>query len=225
MSDPLALFPFAIAAGGGHIDGLDTARLVAAGVTLLQRSAPLVRALSGKRSAIFLPPGPAFITALAASDGRGAVLLSDEMTTAQIAERLAQYRVGAVFTDDARSNRLPLPMPKVLLDASPIRSQVIIDDRARDIDLGSHYGLSLEGSRDTAGSDDECLIAEEKLEPSTAIMWTHRMLLDATRLAAGTLGVTPMHRLSVVGPWSDIPTFIATGAAPLYYGAQLTTRA
>lgn len=225
MSDPLALFPFAIAAGGGHIDGLETARLVAAGVTLLQRSAPLVRALSGKRSAILLPPGPAFITALAASDGRGAVLLSVEMTASQIAQRLAQYQVGAVFTDGARSTLLPSALPKVLLDAAPTAARVVVDDGARDIDLGSHFGLSLEGSRDAEGMDDECMIANDAQDASIGTIWTHRMLLDATRLAARALGMTPMHRLTVVGTWSDIPTFIETGAAPLYHGAHLTTRA
>ena len=53
MSDPLALLPLALAAGGGRIGVagdehlLDAQQLVAAGLTLLQRSAPLVRALSG----------------------------------------------------------------------------------------------------------------------------------------------------------------------------------
>ena len=52
MSDPLALLPLALAAGAGRIgvagDALyDAPQLVAAGLTLLQRSAPLVRALGG----------------------------------------------------------------------------------------------------------------------------------------------------------------------------------
>ena len=57
------------AAGGGTIDGHEAAALVAAGFTLLQRSAPLVRALAGKRSAILLPTSPQFLVALAASTG------------------------------------------------------------------------------------------------------------------------------------------------------------
>jgi hypothetical protein len=48
----LDLLPLRAAAGGGSIDGLDATRLVAAGFTLLQRSAPLVRALAGKRAGI-----------------------------------------------------------------------------------------------------------------------------------------------------------------------------
>jgi hypothetical protein len=80
LTDPLALLPLALAAGGGRIgqagadatDDSEAQQLVAAGLTLLQRSAPLVRALSGRRSAILLPTSPAYLTALAASEGRGA---------------------------------------------------------------------------------------------------------------------------------------------------------
>ena len=101
MSDPLSLFPMALAAGGGRIDGLECQQLVAAGVTLLQRSAPLVRALSGRRAGILLPTGPAFITALAASDGRGAVLLSQGASPSDVAWQLSDADVGAVFTVSA----------------------------------------------------------------------------------------------------------------------------
>ena len=81
MSDPLALLPIALAAGNGRIGAagdelFDAQQLVAAGLTLLQRSAPLVRALSGKRAAILLPTAPQYLTALAASEGRGAVLVN-----------------------------------------------------------------------------------------------------------------------------------------------------
>ena len=53
MTDPLALFPLALAAGSGRIgavgvDVFDAPQLVAAGLTLLQRSAPLVRALANR---------------------------------------------------------------------------------------------------------------------------------------------------------------------------------
>jgi hypothetical protein len=42
---PLSLLPLALAAGGGRVDQYETQQLVAAGLTLLQRCAPLVRAL------------------------------------------------------------------------------------------------------------------------------------------------------------------------------------
>ena len=63
MTDPLSLLTLACAAAGGRVDDYEAAQLIAAGVTLLQRSAPLVRALSGRRSAILLPTSHAFLTA------------------------------------------------------------------------------------------------------------------------------------------------------------------
>jgi hypothetical protein len=51
MSNPLGVLPLAMAAHGGTLDDIPSAQLVAAGLTLLQRSAPLVRALYGKRAA------------------------------------------------------------------------------------------------------------------------------------------------------------------------------
>jgi hypothetical protein len=74
VSDPLGHLPLAIAARGGHVDRFEVQQLVAAGLTLLQRSAPLVSALHKRRAALLLPTSPAFITALAASEGRSAVL-------------------------------------------------------------------------------------------------------------------------------------------------------
>src|SRR5215208_2325860 len=76
MSAPLSLLPLAAAAGGGRVDEYEAQQLVAAGFTLLQRSAPLVRALAGRRAGILLPASPAFLTALAACEGRGAVLIN-----------------------------------------------------------------------------------------------------------------------------------------------------
>ena len=114
MSDPLALFPLAIAAGGGQLGPFAAAQLAAAGLTLLQRSAPLVRTLAGKRAAILLPSGPAYLVALTASDGRGAVLLNHQASVESIAWQLADADVGAVFTEQALVPLLPagflLPM-------------------------------------------------------------------------------------------------------------------
>ena len=116
MSDPLALLPLALAAGGGRIgaagmEPYDAQQLVAAGLTMLQRSAPLVRALSGKRSAILLPTAPQYLTALAASEGRGAVLVNPLASPTEIAFQCRDANVGAVFTSSALANRLPRGMP------------------------------------------------------------------------------------------------------------------
>src|SRR3954469_12594338 len=98
MADPFSLLPLALAAHGGRVDEYSAEQLVAAGVTLLQRSATLVRALSGRRSAILLPTSPAFIVALAASEGRGAVLINPLASPYEIAHQLTGANVGAVFT-------------------------------------------------------------------------------------------------------------------------------
>ena len=95
MSNPLALLPLAVAAGGGRVNEFEAQQLVAAGLTLLQRSAPLVRALSGRRSAILLPTSPAFFTALAASEGRGAVLVNPLAASDEVAAQCEDAGVGA----------------------------------------------------------------------------------------------------------------------------------
>src|SRR3954466_9620248 len=98
MVDPYSLLPLAMAAHGGRVDDFEAQQLVAAGLTLLQRSAMVVRALNGRRSAILCPTSPMFITALAASDGRGAVLVNPLAAPLEIADQLRDADVGAVFT-------------------------------------------------------------------------------------------------------------------------------
>ena len=75
---PMDTLALRLAAADGSVDGIPVRRLVAAGFTLLQRSAPLVKALGARRSGVWLRPSPAWVVALAASDGRGAVLLDTE---------------------------------------------------------------------------------------------------------------------------------------------------
>src|SRR6476660_9565771 len=115
MADPFSLLPLSIAAHGGRVDGFEAQQLVAAGLTLLKRSAPVVRALSGKRSAILLPTSPAFLVALAASEGRGAVLINPLASPSEIAHQLADANVGAVFTNATLAGGLPASIPRVLL--------------------------------------------------------------------------------------------------------------
>ena len=132
----MTLLPLAAAAGGGSIDGLSAPQLVAAGFTLLQRSAPLVRALAGRRSALLLPSGPQFLTALAASDGRGAVLINPLAAPAEIAFQLADANVGAVFTVAPLAKRLAPSVTHVLLDEARHMRMY----HARIMGLGHHVG-------------------------------------------------------------------------------------
>ena len=170
--DTLAL---RLAAAGGRIDDLPASQLVAAGFTLLQRSAPLVRMLAGRRSALLLPPGPAAVVALAASDGRGAVLLPTDAPASEIGALCAASDVGAVLTIDALRPLVPTSLGVVLLDAIPRSAMVCTPDgREQTVDLGSHVGLTVEGETDLPGREEEALL----LPTAPPITLVHRALLD-----------------------------------------------
>jgi len=220
MSDPLALLPLAIAAGGGRLGPFHASQLAAAGLTLLQRSAPLVRALAGKRSAILLPGTPAFLVALTASDGRGALLLESTASPATIAWQLADADVGAVFTLQALVPLLPEGTPVVLLDDAPRVARVIVPGRRMEIDLGSHHGLFLEGDITTEGRDEECVAA---YTPSgIRLVSTHRSLIAAGRAAVAELRLTPLDHVLSILPCSDPETVAVCLAAPLFAGARVS---
>ncbi len=230
MSDPLSLLPLALAAGGGRLSpaGTDSSyeaqQLVAAGLTLLQRSAPLVRALGGRRSAILLSTSPAFITALAASEGRGAVLINPLASDHEIAFQCRDANVGAVFTTEAFAARLP-DLPCVLLDDAPRTARVMTPGRTQEVDLGSHHGLSLEGERDVAGAPDEAVIVYTSAMRGTPLgaVLTHANLLANARSTAAAAHVTPYDRVLALLPYSHLFGFTVTGSAPLLVGAHVLT--
>lgn len=220
MSDPLALLPLAIAAGGGQLGPFDAAPLAAAGLTLLQRSAPLVRTLAGKRSAILLPSGPAYLVALAASDGRGALLLDQQTSAESIAWQLADADVGAVFTQAALVPLLPDGFPVVLLDEAPRLARVIVPGRQMDVDLGSHHGLALEGDTATEGRDEECLIAYAASGRRT--VRTHRDVIAAGRATVAEWSLTPVDHVLSLLPCHDLDALAVCVAAPLFAGARVS---
>ena len=227
MSDPLAVLPLAAAAGGGRLDGLDAPALVAAGVTLLQRSAPLVRALAGRRSAILLPTGPAYFVALAASDGRGAVLVNPLAAPAEIAHQLEDADVGAVFTTSALAARLPAEVPRVLLDEAPRAARVVAGAREQDVDLTAHRGGALDLVGDTAseGRDEEAVVVYTSAmagRPLGAIL-THRNLIANARATVEAAQLTPLDHALAVLPFAHLFGLVVSGVAPLLAGARVTT--
>jgi long-chain acyl-CoA synthetase len=233
VSNPLALLPLALAAGGGRIAtaGADPSseyeaqQLVAAGLTLLQRSAPLVRALSGRRSALLLPTSPAFLTALAASDGRGAVLINPLAAPAEIEFQCADANVGAIFTTSAFVPRLGTKRPIVLLDDAPRVARVSADGRTQVVDLGSHHGLSLEGERDVPGRDEEAAIVYTSAlrgTPAGAVL-THANLLANARSAVEALGNSGDDHVLALLPFAHLFGLTVTASAPLLVGARITT--
>ena len=229
----MALLPLALAAGGGRIaaagasagDVFEAQQLVAAGVTLLQRSAPLVRALSGRRGAILLPTSPAFITALAACDGRGAVLINPLAAPAEIAFQCADANVGAVFTTRAFVPRLPEGITTVLLDEAPRRATVLSAGRTHEVDLGAHHGLLLEGERDADGRDEEAAVVYTSAMQGTPLgaILTHRNLLANARSTIEALNDTADDHVLALLPFAHLFGLTVTASAPLLLGARVTT--
>ena len=228
MADPLAVVPYAAAASGGRVDAYSAAQLTAAGLTLLRRSAPLVRALAGRRAALLLPTSPAFLVALAASEGRGAVLVNPLAAAPEVAYQLADADVGAVFTVSQLAGRLPPGTVHVLLDAAPNAARVVLaDGSARDVDLAAHArdALELEGSTEAEGSDEEAAVVYTSAmlgRPLGAVV-THRNLLSNARafVEAGALTADD-HALAVL-PFSHLFGLVITGLGPLLAGARVTT--
>ncbi|MCO4099758.1 hypothetical protein [Gemmatimonas sp.] len=217
--DPLALLPFAIAAGGGRIGPLAASQLVAAGTTLLQRSAPLVRALAGRRAGILLPNVPAWLLALAASDGREAVVLDIASSGEELAAQCHTLGIGAVFTTRTLSSRLPGLVTRVLLDDAPATAYVILADREQTVDLGSHYGLDLIGDTGVEGSNEPCLHF-----PLSATSLSHRDALAAARTAMAMYAYTPVDRTLTMTPFATPSAVIHGLVAPLLAGGLLHLR-
>ncbi|MHB1096659.1 MAG: AMP-binding protein [Gemmatimonadaceae bacterium] len=225
MSNPLALLPIALAAAKGRINGHPAASAVAAGFTLLQRSAPLVRALAGRRSAILLPPSAAVLTALAASDGRGAVLLPARADGDALAAMFDNEDVGAVFATSALAALLP-PGGRavVLLDGAPRSATVIARGIETTIDLGSHFGLDLEGEEDE-GRDEECVIsyAAPAGGAPQRRTFTHRDLFTLARFAVDATSLRSGDHALAMMPPDDVEAFALSFAGPLVAGARVSS--
>jgi len=224
MSDPFSFIPLAVAARGGELDGVPAARLVAAGVSLLQRSAPLVRALTGRRSAILMPTTPQVFAAIGASGGRGAVLINPLASPVEVAYQVADAGVGAVFTVRELEDKLPISLPRVLLDEAPRQAQVIMDGRSSDVALEFHDGLALEGEQDAPGSDDEAAIVYTSAmagRPLGAIL-THRNLLTNARATVAAAALTTADHSLALLPFTHAFGLVVSGLAPLLAGGRVT---
>ncbi len=225
MRDPLSLLPLALAAGDGHIDGFPATQLVAAGVTLLQRCAPLVRALAGRRAAILLPTGPGFLVALAACEGRGAVLVNPLAAPPEVAYQCRDADVGAVFTIASLVPKLPAGLPCVVLDAAPRSATVLADGAGREIDLGSHVGLMLEGEVGIEGAAEEAAIVYTSAMAGTPLgaILTHENLLANARSTIEASRATADDHMLALLPFSHLFGLTVTGIMPLLTGGRVTT--
>ncbi|MBL0940536.1 MAG: hypothetical protein IBJ03_16695 [Gemmatimonadaceae bacterium] len=221
--DPLGLLPYALAAGGGRLDGHDVPRLVAAGVTLLQRSAPLVRAMAGRHAAIRPSSWSEWLMALAASDGRGLLMLpgESEMSVDSALATLASHQVGALFSDNVDSATWANGSPVntlVALGTAPARALVRSDTREQAVDLGTHFGLDLIGDTATPGRDEPCLALGNE-------SWrTHREVIGAARSCMERHGFTPVHRTLNWLPFADWAGLVSGTLAPLLAGGMVLGR-
>lgn len=220
MTDPLALLPLAIAAGGGVIDGMPARQWVAAGITLLQRSAALVRALAGRRSAILLPTGAHYLTALGASEGRSALLLDADGDDDALRAQLAAADVGAVFTTEPLRARLP-EILSVTLDHAPRRARLWTAGGERDVDLGSHFALELHGDPEAPGSDEEVIACAQAGKSAAPVALTHGAVLGRARAIVRTLALGAHERVLAAAPFSNVEALQLGGLAPLLCGATV----
>ena len=185
-----------------------------------------MRALSGRRSAILLPTSPAFLTALAASEGRGAVLINPLASRAEAAYQIADANCGAVFTTTGLAERVPDHIPRVLLDDVPATARVTANGVTREIDLGSHRGLTIEGEADAPGSREEAAIVYTSALAGTPLgaILTHANLLSNARATVRTAQMDDgaAHALAVL-PFSHLFGLVVSGFAPLLAGGRVTT--
>ena len=182
-----------------------------------------MRALAGRRSALLLPNGGAFLVALGASEGRGALLINPQSAPQEIANQIADENVGAAFTTAALAKGLPPDLTHVLLDDAPRHARVIAGGEHRDVDLGAHFGLSLEGDPDVPGSEEEAVIVYTAATPGSqpAQVLTHRVLLHNARAAAAATGRGTSDRVLAVLPFTEQFGLTVTLIAPLLAGAHV----
>jgi hypothetical protein len=63
-----------------------------------------------------------------------------------------------VFTNASLAERLPTGVARVLLDDAPRSARVVVAGSSRDVDLGAHHGLQLEGRATVDGRDEEAAV-------------------------------------------------------------------
>jgi long-chain acyl-CoA synthetase len=223
----LGVLPYALAAGGGRVDGHEASALVAAGLALLRGHAPLVRRLTGRRSAILCPPSPAFLVALAASEGRGAVLVNPLAAPLEVAMQCTDAGVGAVFTVAELAGRVPPGVATVLLDDAPRQAIVRLDGRESVVPLAMPAGLRLDDDAGAPGRDEEAAVVYTSGMAGRPLgsIATHRNLLHNARAVRAAAGLAPLDHTLALLPFAHLFGLTVTLAAPLLAGGRVTTMA
>jgi acyl-CoA synthetase (AMP-forming)/AMP-acid ligase II len=223
MPNPLSLISLAAAARGGAIDGIEARQLVAAGVTMLQRCAPLVREMGAGSGAVLLPNSAHYLAALAACEGRAAILLDPEGGRDDVAAALAANDGRVVFTLERYGGIVRGEFARVLLDELPGHVAYEHDGRRRRIDVGSHFGLSIEGEEESEGSEEAAVVARER-EGEAFRSFKHRELLAAARAVASARSFGEGDVVAARLPFHEARGLTEALLAPLLAGARVVTR-
>jgi long-chain acyl-CoA synthetase len=116
-------------------------------------------------------------------------------------------------------------MARVILDDAPHTARVIAGGTARDVDLGTHHGLSLEGEADASGSDDEAVIVYTSAMGGTPLgaILSHRNLIANARSTVAAAANTSDDRVLALLPFSHLFGLTVTGSATLLAGGSVVT--
>src|SRR4029453_18961051 len=112
-----------------------------------------------------------------------------------------------------------------LLDDTPVMARVIADGVTRDIDLGSHHGLTLEGEADAPGSRDEATVVYTSALSGTLLgaSLTHANLLSNARATVEAAAMSPETHALAVLPFAHLFGLVVSATAPLLVGGRVTT--
>jgi acyl-CoA synthetase (AMP-forming)/AMP-acid ligase II len=190
---------------------------------MLQRCAPLVRELARGRGAVLLDNSAAYLVALAACEGRGALLLDPRCGTKDIARALDESDGRVVFTVERYAAAVREGAAIVLLDELPGHVVFVHGNERRRLDVGSHFGLSIEGDEESEGSDEEAIVARDTAGGAFR-SFTHRELLEAARGVVNAAALGQGDEVPALLPFHEAHGLTAGLIAPLLAGARVVTR-
>jgi long-chain acyl-CoA synthetase len=132
-----------------------------------------------------------------------------------------------VFTTTNFAHHIPDQVPRVLLDEAPRVARYAAGGGARDVDLGSHHGLTLEGNADAAGADEEAVVVYTSALAGTLLgaSLTHASLLSNARATISAAAVTGQSHTLAVLPFAHLFGLVVSGTTPLLKGGRVTTMA
>src|SRR5690606_20369259 len=107
----------------------------------------------------------------------------------------------------------------------PRTARVVAGATEREVDLGSHFGIGLEGEQDVDGRDEEAVIVYTSAMagvPLGAVL-THRNLLANARATVKAAALSRTDHVLALLPFSHLFGLVVTGIAPLLVGARVST--